>query len=165
MSGRDYGTALAIDGEIRGYALPCSCGHATARVYPAGAHLRADCEACGRYLQFVSRADLGLDSRPVRTRPDISPSTRARIFARDNYRCVACGRAVIGGAELHVGHMLSVADANALRADGVPVTDDDVNGDENLFASCAECNLGQGARSYFPRAALMLIRAARSRTP
>lgn len=67
------------------------------------------------------------DSREVR------PGLRFKVFQRDRFRCVACGRspALSLGVELHADHILAVANGGKTSI-------------ENLQTLCRECNLGKG---------------------
>lgn len=62
-------------------------------------------------------------------REDLKPGERFKIFQRDGFRCVYCGR---GGREvvLHVDHI-------------VPVSKGGTNDINNLCTSCRECNIGK----------------------
>lgn len=66
-------------------------------------------------------------------RGTISKSTRFTILQRDGFACRYCGRSG-ADVELHVDHVVSVADGGAT----VP---------ENLVTACADCNLGKSSRS------------------
>jgi hypothetical protein len=70
------------------------------------------------------------DSREVR------PAMRFKVFLRDRFRCVACGRspATHPSVHLHADHMNSVAKG------GKTVF-------ENLQTLCQDCNLGKGSHS------------------
>jgi len=72
----------------------------------------------------------GVDCREVR------PGLRFKVFQRDHFRCVACGRspATHLNVELHADHVVSVAD------DGKTTF-------ENLQTLCQDCNLGKGRTS------------------
>jgi hypothetical protein len=65
---------------------------------------------------------------------DVGPRLRYKVFKRDSFRCVACGRspATHLGIELHADHILAVANG------GKTVL-------ENLQTLCQRCNLGKGA--------------------
>lgn len=68
-------------------------------------------------------------------RTNISASTRWAIFARDGFRCRYCGlQAGQDGIELHVDHVISLADGGDNRMD-------------NLVSACQACNGGKGAKS------------------
>ncbi len=152
--------ATAIERTARPLDPPCkACGSNDGILYPHGQHMRLDCAQCGAYVKFVRLADLGMATRTVRTRADIKPSTRARILERDNYACSGCGAKATAVFPLHVGHMLSVEDATALRADGVDVRDDDLDSDFNYVTTCSECNSGQEGRSLLLRTAYFILRA------
>jgi len=63
-------------------------------------------------------------------RQALSPSLRAEVLRRDNYRCMDCGAASSDGVKLHVHHRKPVS------AGGT----DDL---ENLVTNCDQCNLGK----------------------
>jgi len=64
---------------------------------------------------------------------EIRPGLRFKVFMRDRFRCVACGRspAVHLNTELHADHVLAVANGGKTTL-------------ENLQTLCRECNLGKG---------------------
>jgi hypothetical protein len=64
---------------------------------------------------------------------DVRPGLRFKVFLRDRFRCVTCGRspATHLDVELHADHMLAVANG------GKTVF-------ENLQTLCQQCNLGKG---------------------
>ena len=92
------------------------------------------CAECDTYAYCAPRTETGREQRTLRTRPDIKPSQRARIFLRDGDACVIChtDRAV-----LNVGHLI---DVDSGRAEGL--TDRELFDDENLAVMCEECNSG-----------------------
>ena len=55
---------------------------------------------------------------------------RYRVFQRDDYRCVCCGRRAQNELTLHVDHI-------------VPVSRGGPNSIENLQTLCDECNQGK----------------------
>jgi hypothetical protein len=63
----------------------------------------------------------------------VRPGLRFKVFIRDRFRCVACGRspATHLTVELHADHMLSVYDGGKTTF-------------ENLQTLCRDCNLGKG---------------------
>ncbi len=67
---------------------------------------------------------------------ELRPGLRFKVFMRDKFRCVACGRspATHLNIELHADHIVSVAD------DGKTTL-------ENLQTLCQDCNLGKGRTS------------------
>jgi hypothetical protein len=66
-------------------------------------------------------------------RREVGPRLRFKVFQRDRFRCVACGRspATHLHVELHADHIRSVADGGKTIF-------------ENLQALCHDCNLGKG---------------------
>lgn len=106
------------------------------------------CAGCGRFCYNAPKAETGRAVRPT-SRTSIKPSKRARILARDGWRCIVCGQR----DDLDIGHLLSVADAAAVGAAELVDTDD------NLATMCRECNLGIGRRSVEPRLVAMVLRA------
>jgi HNH endonuclease/Homing endonuclease associated repeat len=99
---------------------------ATSAVQPITlAHLEDDC----REVQGLKPARLEEDCREVR------PGLRFRVFQRDRFRCVACGRspATDLNVVLHADHITPVA------LGGKTVL-------ENLQSLCEACNLGKGKR-------------------
>ena len=117
---------------------PCSqCGGAAGRIKETGAQDCVYCLGCDRFQYNAPRKETSKPVRSVRSSRDvdISPSLRAEIlFERAGGCCEICHNM---GAELHVGHLMSVA---AGRAEGM--TDAELNHPENLAAMCSNCNLG-----------------------
>jgi hypothetical protein len=66
----------------------------------------------------------------------VRPGLRFKVFMRDRFRCVACGRspATHLNVELHADHMVSVYDGGKTIF-------------ENLQTLCRDCNLGKGRTS------------------
>ncbi len=64
---------------------------------------------------------------------DVRPGLRFKVFLRDRFRCIACGRSPATDLQvkLHADHVLAVAN------DGSTVL-------ENLQTLCQDCNLGKG---------------------
>lgn len=64
---------------------------------------------------------------------DVRPGLRFRIFMRDRFRCLSCGRspATHLNVELHADHIVSVYDGGRTVYD-------------NLQTLCQDCNLGKG---------------------
>lgn len=60
----------------------------------------------------------------------IGPKKRFRVFARDKFRCMYCGRKA-PDVTLHVDHIISKVNGGS----------DEM---ENLATACEECNLGKG---------------------
>lgn len=67
-------------------------------------------------------------------RDGISARLRSKVLHRDQYTCRACGATRGAGAELHIDHIVPVADGGRTC-------------EQNLQTLCAVCNLGKG-RSY-----------------
>lgn len=66
-------------------------------------------------------------------RVKVMPALRWQVFQRDNWRCVACGRAAQGSIILRVDHI-------------VPRSKGGVDALENYQTLCDLCNLGKGNR-------------------
>lgn len=65
----------------------------------------------------------------------VRPGLRFRVFSRDKFACVACGRTPkIDNVVLHADHIVSVYDKGRTVL-------------ENLQTLCQECNLGKGKTS------------------
>ena len=134
----------------------CRCGHLMGYIRRKGAQDCVYCQSCGAWQYNAPRTETGTAVRPVRSRPEVSPSQRSRIMRRDGYRCVLCGAPASADVELHLAHLVSVLDGPDLG-----LSESDVWHDENLIVSCAECNLGLGKNSVPARliAALVVRRA------
>lgn len=146
FSGQDWSLETI---EMR---APCAhCGHTKGIVTERNGQDVVRCIACGTHCYNRPKTESGKPQRSVRTRPDIDPSTKARILERDNYTCVMCHRADL---PLHIGHLLSVADGKTLGA-----TEAELYDDENLAAMCEECNLGLGWRSVSLRLVYRILLA------
>lgn len=100
------------------------------------ARIGLTCGACGLHVKWVPKRDLGLAPDNKRTRPEISPSKRARILAAFNHICVSCKR---DDRPLEIGHLISIADGHQYG-----LTDDELFDDFNLVPMCDACNAGQG---------------------
>lgn len=138
------------------------CGSDIADVTPNRQHYSAWCADCQTFSHHVSRTYLGLARRPVSdSRRNIPAGRRARILARDNGRCVLCGRSAAEGVQLTVGHLVSVKDGERLNADEGLIWDD-----LNLAAMCDTCQLGLRDVSVGPVVylALICLRAKRARS-
>ena len=85
------------------------------------------------YTVFGSRL---LDLPPVfpkiHSRNSFSKSKRFRILDRDGFKCVYCGTSPREN-EIHIDHK-------------IPLCKGGTNNDDNLVASCMECNLGKGSK-------------------
>lgn len=103
----------------------------------------------------VPRHESGKAVRPLGTRPGVAPSKRARILERENCACAVCHRA---DAPLDVSHIIS-RDAGVTAG----LTDYELESDENLMATCATCNSGQGREPATLRFLIALLHARLSR--
>ena len=67
---------------------------------------------------------------------EVRPGLRFKVFMRDKFRCLACGRspATHLNIVLHADHIVSVFDGGRTTL-------------ENLQALCQDCNLGKGRTS------------------
>jgi 5-methylcytosine-specific restriction endonuclease McrA len=99
---------------------------------------------CDRFCYNAPRSETGRDPRSLRSRPQIRPSQRVRIFEYDNWTCVVCRAQDV---PLQIGHFVSVDDQEASG-----ISDAERYDDENLVTVCAECNAGQGAADIFAAA-------------
>lgn len=131
---------------------PCTrCGSSEGAVTETNGQDVVRCWHCGKWAYNQPKAESGKPQRTVRTRPNMSPSTKARILDRDNGACVMCH---CTDKPLHVGHLLSVADGKSQGA-----TEDELDHDENLVAMCEECNLGQSSRTVSLRLVYLILKA------
>jgi hypothetical protein len=92
-------------------------------------------------IQSERHVDEISPDRIIRTEEDcrdVRPGLRFKIFMRDRFRCVSCGRspATHLSVELHADHVVSVYDGGKT-----------VYG--NLQTLCQDCNLGKGRTSLF----------------
>lgn len=119
---------------------PCAkCGCGEGNITETGAQDVVRCASCHAFAYNAPRTETGKAVRSVQTtHAAIKPALRARVIERDCGHCVACGSVT----NLHVGHVVSVADGHDLG-----LSDADINSTENLVTLCAECNLGWGQRS------------------
>lgn len=135
---------------------PCpACGWGEGYVTETNGQDVIRCCRCNRWVYNRPKAESGKPQRTVRTRPEIKPSTKARILERDNYTCVMC-HAV--DKPLHVGHLLSVDEGKRVGA-----SEAELFADENLAAMCEECNLGQSAATISLRLMYQILQARNRR--
>jgi hypothetical protein len=142
------------------YAMrePCRhCGCTSGTVASVNGQDTVRCADCGRYSYNAPRTETGRPRQSLRTRPDISPSQRKRIFERDNSICLRRNRS---DRPLVVAHWISVYDGKALG-----LSEADLFHDENLLTMCDECNGGQGRETLPLRfmATVLRVRIARAR--
>lgn len=131
-----------------------SCRGKAGRIEERGAQDCVFCLGCGRFQYNAPRVETGKAVRSVSTvHKGISPSKRARVLLRATGRCELCGRRPEGG-EIHVGHLVSVADGLERG-----LTEAELNDEENLCAMCDACNLGAGRQTMPLRVAVALLMA------
>lgn len=138
---------------------PCKyCGKTSGLVEEKNGQHTVSCAECGRHNYNAPKNEIGLSKEPKTCRKPIDDVQRARIMERDGFKCIICGRsaAVEPGLVLHVSHIISVKDADALAKKYGVAVDAFVNKDFNLFASCSNCNLGQGGRSIIPAVSVFI---------
>ena len=118
---------------------PCKqCGCEVGRIEERSGQDCVFCLDCNKHQYNAPRTETGREVRTVTTiHNGIKPKQRARILLRANFRCEFCGT---GDRPLHVDHLIPVK--TAMEEDW---TDQQINDDENLCASCDECNLGRGS--------------------
>jgi 5-methylcytosine-specific restriction endonuclease McrA len=90
----------------------------------------AEMQELQRTLAEARQEVLAAKGDPVRTA--IPAALRARVLARANGHCEACG-AALDPAATHIDHVIPVARYGATT-------------DDNLRATCARCNLEKGAQ-------------------
>jgi 5-methylcytosine-specific restriction endonuclease McrA len=131
------GVTSTFNGEPWDLREPCrSCGGSEGTITTVNGQDTVRCAECSRHAYNAPRIATGREQRSLRTRPDIKPSQRARIFMRDGSACVICHA---GDTQLDVGHLIDVKSG---RAEGL--TDLELFDDENLAVMCAPCNSGLG---------------------
>jgi hypothetical protein len=81
-------------------------------------------------LPYVKQSFVG---RSAEDRREVRPALRFKVFKRDGFRCLACGRspATHLNIELHADHIIAVANGGKTIF-------------ENLQTLCQDCNLGKG---------------------
>jgi 5-methylcytosine-specific restriction endonuclease McrA len=140
-----------------GLKRPCkTCGGTDGFAVLHGPGYLACCSRCEKSLggYFVSKVDMGIAKRSVRSQPGVSTTAHSRILERDRWACMECGRRPPDVA-LEVGHLISKA-----QGQFIGMTAGELNSDENLYAVCQECNAGRSTRSIDP---IMLFRLMRAR--
>jgi 5-methylcytosine-specific restriction endonuclease McrA len=121
----------------------------------SGPHVKLVCKSERHHITFVSKAEIGIGTRSLSSRPEIKPRVRMNVFRSDGLCCLVCARVAQPGRELVVGHIISVKDAEAA---GWP--ESQTYSEENLAAMCEECNAGLGSTSLDP-ARVAQVRAQR----
>ena len=128
---------------------PCGCGCKTGVLRTVGFQDTVKCRDCGKFQYNAPRKETGKPQMRVPMREKMSPKLRATIMVRAGSACELCHRI---GLPLTVGHLLSV---DAGEASGL--SDDEINGEENLAAMCDACNSGLGKEPVPLRVAIAII--------
>lgn len=142
-----------IDREKFTMRAPCKkCSGTLGKIIEVSGQDTVRCLLCNAHVYNAPRTETGREQRSVTTvHNGVKPKLRARILERDCNRCVLCKA---DDRPLHAGHIVSV---DAGFAAGL--TDAEINDEENLIATCEECNLGQGAQPIALRVAVVILRA------
>jgi ribosomal protein S14 len=116
------------------------------------------CKSCNKACYNAPKNEIGLSSDPITSRKNLKDTQKVRIFERDGFRCMICGKAPATEPDiiLHVSHIISVKQADLLEKKYNVSAADYVNKDINLFTCCSECNLGQGSASMIPSVAVFI---------
>lgn len=142
---------------------PCPrCDHRTGRIETRNGQDCVFCQQCGAFQYNAPKTETGRAERTVTTvHNGIKPKQRARVLFRANGACEVCGAIPGPDVQLHVGHVISVNDG--LRHG---YAEADLNNDENLIASCGECNLGMGSETMPIRMFMRIlwVRTRRAKT-
>lgn len=98
--------------------------------------------ACDAFIRYKKGNEVKASFRSVKNKTEaksrtISERTRLKVFKRDNYRCVICGKSpsTHKGIVLHIDHI-------------VPYSRGGDNSIGNLRTLCQKCNLGKGDQDY-----------------
>lgn len=127
--------------------MPCKfCQHEFGKMEERNGQNCVYCIKCSKHQYNAPKAETGEAQRSIRTREEISPGVKAEVLQRDGSRCQLCGRGSFEGKILHMGHIVSVHDAEAFK-----LKPEWVNKPANLITLCEECNLGMGKVSMTPR--------------
>jgi hypothetical protein len=101
------------------------------------------CARRGKAQYNAPRVETGRAVRTLATRPTITPSQRSRVFEAHDHRCIVCGKGASDGVRLDLAHLISREDAAAHG-----FLDELIDSEWNLAPMCAECNSGQGRRTF-----------------
>lgn len=119
---------------------PCKCGWIYGKIHPKGGQNCVYCTECDAFQYNAPKVETGQKKRSISTiRNQPKPKQRSRILSLDSYRCGLCHAT---DKPLQIGHIVSVKDCLSLRW-----RVKQINSDDNLFAICEECNLGESSQS------------------
>jgi 5-methylcytosine-specific restriction endonuclease McrA len=146
---------------IHALRKPCACGSTQGSITSRSGQDCVFCCECNKFQYNAPKTETGRAVRTVKTTHDaISPKMRSKIIERANRRCERCGRLGEDSTSgLHVGHVVSV-DAGHKYG----LSDAEINGEDNLIAECAECNLGHGSEALPVRLLVALVMARTKRS-
>lgn len=119
-------------------AACAQCGTTEGYIIERGSQDVMRCVICDAYQYCAPRTETGKAVRTLASRPNIKPSTRARILHEHDYACVCCGRRA-PDVSLDLGHLISRDDAARAGFLDDPLIDSEWN----LAPMCQECNSGQ----------------------
>jgi len=114
----------------------CSCGGETGKITERSGQDCVYCADCHRWQYNAPRVETGRKQRSLASREGITPSTRARIFARHDHACISCG-ARPPDIFLTLEHLISRE-----MADKHGFLDELIDSEWNLAPMCEECNSG-----------------------
>lgn len=135
---------------------PCACGSNDGMVLVKNGQNCLYCSNCRSFTGYnVPAAEMaGRPATNGEIHSRVSSSRRWRIMELQGFRCAACHDGADSGAILHVDHILPVD----LREES-GLTIEEINSDNNLWALCAECNIGKGTTPMEPRLFAAILRA------
>ncbi len=129
-----------------------SCTHPLTTTRVEGPHIAERCTDCDSWIRWVPKAEAGVATRSVTSRPGIKPKVRARVLDRFSHTCMSCGAAP-PAVMLQVDHIIPVDLAKQYG-----VYDELIEDDLNLAPFCEECNLGKGAEVFTARSIRLMHR-------
>lgn len=123
---------------------PCPmCGNAIGYLVAKSGQLTTWCNGCGIYQYNTPHAEIKHNiDEAQRRRRTIKPAKRTRVLKRWQHRCASCG-AGAHDVELHIGHLVPLAEKQYMPANKVELLDHEFN----LVPMCADCNLGYSAHA------------------
>ncbi len=115
---------------------PCLCGCPDGQITTRNGQDVARCQKCDLFQYNAPKLETGRAQRSLATRPGITPSQRARIFAVHDNACIVCGRRP-PDVELVLAHIISRE-----IADRYGMLDALIDSEFNLAPMCPEDNSG-----------------------